>query len=572
MPPEPHEDFFAAQRRNRRATWRISALCAVAIAIAGIPLTLIITPLLYGVFLAGAGLVNYFAPLSPAFWDRADEIAHIANIAGDFLFNHKPADPRLLAIAAILFLGPGMLLAILLWVAVYAVLKRGGVGGALMTLGARAPNRSDPRELQLDDVVSEMALAARMQPLPRVLLIDDAGANAAAIGASAADAYLVVSRGLIDGLRREEMQGAIGHLIASIGNGDLLIAFRITSVFETMGLLVTILNAPFGPHARATLGRIVRFALRRDRTKGHAEAEAIAELLAAGTSADENDITRFFNRPSRGIVRKALSAILFPIFFTNAAIQIALWFLSGAMLAPAFAMLWRTRKYLADATSVQLTRNPDALASALVSLGEMDGAVGAASATPFLFIISPGQAHRFSRQIRADQLAAAARAWATIDDAAPVGVDLGRDNFASIKAQVTATRIAAMRGDPEAIARLAKFARAMAAMRMESVGRKSDESPAPQASAPIIESWLSFHPSIRRRLARLRRMGARIEDRSKPMSRTVEIILSVVLGPLILLLVALFILLIAMMIMLNLVFLSLWFAVIHLIFTLAIHH
>ena len=67
-------------------------------------------------------------------------------------------------------------------------------------------------------------------------------------------------------------------------------------------------------------------------------------------------------------------------------------------------------------------------------------------------------------------------------------------------------------------------------------------------------------------------MGARIEDRSKPMSRTVEMILSVVLGPLILLLIAMFALLIAMMIMLNLVFLSLWFAAIHLILVLAIHH
>jgi hypothetical protein len=73
----------------------------------------------------------------------------------------------------------------------------------------------------------------------------------------------------------------------------------------------------------------------------------------------------------------------------------------------------------------------------------------------------------------------------------------------------------------------------------------------------------------------MRRMGARLEDNSQPTSRTVEVILSLILGPLILLLVALFVLLIAMTIMLNLVFLSLWFAIIqmilHVIFALAVH-
>ena len=59
-----------------------------------------------------------------------------------------------------------------------------------------------------------------------------------------------------------------------------------------------------------------------------------------------------------------------------------------------------------------------------------------------------------------------------MNDLAPVGVDPGRDKFATIKAQVTATRIAAMGGDPEAIARLAKFARAMAAVRRESVSQE----------------------------------------------------------------------------------------------------
>ena len=572
-PQQPHEEFFAAQRRNRRATWRISALCAVAIAVAGIPLTLIVTPLLYAGFMAGAAVVDYFTPLSPSFWRQVDDLTRVAGTAGDFLFNHRPADPQVLTLAAIAFLGPGILLAIGIWTGVFALLKRGGVGGTLMTLGARAPNRSDAGEMQLDDVVQEMALAARMEPLPRVFVIDTGGANAAAIGTSAADAHLIVSRGLIENLRREEMQGAIAHLLASIGNGDLRIAFRITSVFETLGLMVTMLNAPFGPHARATLGRIVHFALRRDRADSAAEAEAIATMLAAGITMESDDIFRLFDSPPRrGIVGKALNALLLPFFFTNAAIQLTLWFLSVAMLGPSFALLWRTRKYLADATSVQLTRNPDALASALEKLKEQSSGLGIRTATPYLFIVSPGPGQS-AKAPRPDQMQAAARAWASINDQAISG--LGPADLERLKTEIKATRLAAMRGDREAMVRLARFATAMAAERRagEQVDRTQGaggESPEPQTSGPLAETIVSFHPSISRRLARLRRMGSHLEDDSQPPPRALEIVLAVILGPPLLLVVVLFVILIAMMIMLNLVILSLWFAVIHLIVALIV--
>ena len=49
------ETFFAAQKRNRRATWRMSALCTFAAFIMGIPLTLVLTPLLYAGTMIVAG-------------------------------------------------------------------------------------------------------------------------------------------------------------------------------------------------------------------------------------------------------------------------------------------------------------------------------------------------------------------------------------------------------------------------------------------------------------------------------------------------------------------------------------
>src|SRR5262245_63708960 len=105
-----------------------------------------------------------------------------------------------------------------------------------------------------------MAIAAGL-PVPKVMLIDSPGANAAAVGTSPADARLVVSRRLLNDLNRDQLEGLLGQLIGSIGNGDLRVAFMVTSVFETCGLLVTMINAPFGRESRSTLWRILRYGL-----------------------------------------------------------------------------------------------------------------------------------------------------------------------------------------------------------------------------------------------------------------------------------------------------------------------
>ncbi|MBV8053526.1 MAG: M48 family metalloprotease, partial [Acidobacteriaceae bacterium] len=232
--PRDRESFLDAQRRNRRATWRISVLCVVAAVIMGIPLALIITPLLYAVVLIGADIINYFSPLPQDFWQLASEFARFGKVALNWLLQHQAADPGTLVIGLAVMLLPGILLSVALWLAVDVLFRRSGVGGALLALNAREPNQNQLKELQLVDVVQEMAIAAGIPP-PTVMLIDSGGANAAAIGSCAADARIVVSRRLLDDLSRDELEGVLAHMIASIGNGDLRIAFRITAVFETCG-------------------------------------------------------------------------------------------------------------------------------------------------------------------------------------------------------------------------------------------------------------------------------------------------------------------------------------------------
>src|SRR5215831_11397285 len=163
-----------------------------------------------------------------------------------------------------------------------------------------------------------MAIAAGL-PAPKLMLVDSPGANAAAIGSSPQDARIVISRRLIDDLNRDQLQALLGHLIGSIGNGDLRIAFTVTSVFETCGLLVTLVNSPFGRQSRRTLWKMIRyvFGSSSDEAAKAAEADDVATLLAGNLDVNSTDIDQFFNsRQKAGLIRKFLRFVFFPIQFT----------------------------------------------------------------------------------------------------------------------------------------------------------------------------------------------------------------------------------------------------------------
>src|SRR5215831_3385837 len=203
--PQNPETFFRAQKRNRRATWRMSALCAFAAFIMGLPLTLVLTPLLYVLTLAMAEIINHFSQLPPEFWDNANQLAQLGMRVGDYVFNQRGVlDPQELGIALALVLLPGMIAAFGLWAGMLVLFRRGGVGGALASLNAREPNPADLKELQLADAAQEMAIAAGL-PAPKLMLVDSPGANAAAIGTCAADARIVISRRLLDELDRDQL-------------------------------------------------------------------------------------------------------------------------------------------------------------------------------------------------------------------------------------------------------------------------------------------------------------------------------------------------------------------------------
>ena len=599
--PRDRETFFDAQRRNRRATWRMSFFCFIAAFAMGIPLTLVLSPLIYGGLLIGAEIYNYYSPLPQEFWLQVENLARLAQRVGDFAFNHRPIDAQSAILGSLVLLLPGILLSIFLWLFVLALFRRGGVGGALLNLSTRQPNQGNLKELQLADVIQEMAIAAGV-PAPQVRLVDGAGANAAAIGTGIDDAQIVISRRLLDVLSREELEGVLAHLIASVGNGDLRIAFTVTSIFEAYGLIETLINSPFGPKARATIWHILKYVFVRDKETRAREAEIVAGLLAGNVGMSSDDIDHFFDSGSRkpSLIRKILNFIFLPMLITNLAIRLILWFFSTAALEPAVAFLWRTRQYLADAGAVQLTRDADGLASALRKLNEQNSSVPGSAWASHLFVVSPGRSDRMQeRGPSAELMQKMAAAWASSNEGEAPSTP------ADFKTHIGTVRRAAMQGDPQAIARLYAFGQAMAAAEggtlpfkmpdpADVVAARKGDRAAIARLRPLIaqeyatrqsqpqdekenglqgEGFVSFHPPLKRRLVRLERMGARITlpDASGD-SRTVTVIASVFLAPLILLFVAVVLMLIAAMTMLSLLLLTVWLVAIHGIFSLLAPH
>jgi len=606
--PRDRESFFEAQRRNRRATWRLSAVAVIATVVMGIPLALTITPLLYAAALIVADSVSIWTPLPPSFWQHANELARYGMVAIGWLTQGKAANPQALALGAAVLLLPGAILSVGLWLGVNALFRRAGVGGALLALKAREPNQSELKELQLSDVVQEMAIAAGL-PTPKIMLIDAPAANAAAIGTSPNDARIVISRGMLEQLNRDELEGALAHLVASIGNGDLGIAFRVTSVFETCGLLVAVINAPFGRRSRATLWRIVRYGLfgKKDSETSAQEAAAMAALLTRSAGLDTDDIDDVFDTTSKrkSIFRSIRNFLLFPIFFTNMAIKLSLWFFSFSMLEPSMALLWRKRKYLADASAVQLTRNPDGLAEALRKLNSDRGPIPGGAWAAHLFLVNPAGSDRMddpkanaAQQQMWAQMWAASEASKTGNPSPPALADLP-----SVMKQITATGSAAMAGDANAMARMTAFRQAAATAlgkpvdempnladiaaaqhgdaaalhRLQEFGAKSRGTQSAQSasdeSSNGSSNFAGFFPSLKRRLKRLDRMGAHVELESDGGKSWIVIaVLAILLGPFALAALALLLLLIAIMVMASLAFLMVWMAFIHELFVVFLHH
>jgi Zn-dependent protease with chaperone function len=200
----------------------------------------------------------------------------------------------------------------------------GGGSAVAESVGGRRvdPHTTDPKEHQLLNVVEEMAIASGL-PVPAVYIMDDEPAiNSFAAGLTSSDAVVTVTRGTLEKLSRDELQGVIAHEFSHILNGDMRMNVRISAII--FGILV------IGLAGRATLWgmRYGRFGSSRGKGGG-----AVVVVLAIGV---------------------ILLVVGYVGYFFGKLIQ---------------ASLSRQREFLADASAVQFTRNPGGVTGALKKIG-----------------------------------------------------------------------------------------------------------------------------------------------------------------------------------------------------------
>jgi len=216
-------------------------------------------------------------------------------------------------------------------------------GDQLVLASSHAKEVTAEQAPQLYNVVNEMAIAAGV-PMPKVYIIDDPSPNAFATGRDPQHSSVAVTTGLLKELNREELQGVLGHEMSHVRNYDIRFTLFVGVMVGSIALLA---------------GFFLRY-------------------------------TFWFGGGRRGNDREGgggLGVILLVVGLVMAALS----YFFGALVQMAVS---RQREYLADASSVELTRNPHGLESALAKIGGDPAVLHSVNgATQHLYIVNPLKKH-----------------------------------------------------------------------------------------------------------------------------------------------------------------------------------
>ncbi|RAU18038.1 hypothetical protein DN062_09620 [Nitrincola tibetensis] len=293
-------NFFEHQERAKRKTLQLVFLFALGVGSLIISLTLVI------------GLLMYFAE------GGTGEVLSQAT-------NNPSALPSLLS-------PENLQLLITLTVAVIGVILLGSLfrraqltkGGQAIAeaMGGRLLNTAtlNTEEERILNIVEEMALASGI-PVPPVYLIEDDAINAFAAGYRPQDAVIGITRGSIQLLTRDELQGVVAHEFSHILHGDMRLNIRLISMLY--GILL--------------IGMIGRFIVRSLRYRPIAR------------TSNKNNSVAFLMVLGLGLMIVGFAGSFF-----------------GNLIKAAVS---RQREFLADASAVQYTRNPLGISGALKKIG-----------------------------------------------------------------------------------------------------------------------------------------------------------------------------------------------------------
>ena len=245
--------------------------------------------------------------------------------------------------------GPGSYRHVFPFIGVFSVLSaaficwyswRHGAERVLWSTGAwELIEPATPEQKQLMNVVEEMAIASGL-PKPRVWVVPDPDPNAFATGRDPATASVAVTEGLLAALSRDELQAVVAHEMAHVRNLDIRLMTLMAGMIGAIALM----------------------------------SDGMGRMLGRGSRVGRGWSG---GRSGKGGKGNPLGIVI-----------LVLWLLT-LVVAPVISRILamavsRKREYLADATGVQLTRNPMALASALEKL---EGATAATAS------VTQGAAH-----------------------------------------------------------------------------------------------------------------------------------------------------------------------------------
>jgi Zn-dependent protease with chaperone function len=402
LPPAGRVSFFDEQARRRRGTWRLSFACLLVASGVGVVLSAAVTPLLLLIggellsLAAGLGLapaVMHGAVRSIGRW-AAYHLGNFDRLIGSLDHVNGLGDlgvllPPLAQLSPVAV--PALIAAAIVWVALRALVMRAGGEDLIHRLNARATNPADREEHQLANIIEEVAIAAGL-PAPRLFVIDSPIVNAAAVGRTHKDAAVLVTRGLLDSLDRAETSAVVGHMIASIGGGDIKVTASILAVFQTFGFFLTVLDLPFRWSAWRALGGLV-FVSVLPRPSPETVVRAGDSIEASLGGDTMPDVERMFAWVPFQWLRYMLLAPLLPPMLISMLLKLVLFLWTAFFLGPPLSWLWRNRRYIADAKAVELTRDPDALARALTTIAG-SGVPPGGELREYFFISAPATASK----------------------------------------------------------------------------------------------------------------------------------------------------------------------------------
>lgn len=298
MPPAMK--FFQYQEKARRNTGRLLVLFPMAVA--GVVLTVYLAvAFVHLLYVCQARHVPM--TLYPGLWE-----------------------PRLFA-----FVAGGVLVVVCTGTIAKLVQLRCGGRAVAESLGGRLmdANLASPQERKLLDVVAEMAIASGT-PVPPVYVLPEGGINACAAGYTPRDAVIIVTRGAVEILTRDELQGVIAHEFSHILHGDMRLNL------ELMGVVNGIL-------AIGLIGRV------------------LLQMISDPDGWDASDLEG--NNSPAALLLAILVVVPVGLFLL---ITGYVGMLFGNLVKAAVS---RQREYLADASAVQFTRNPSGITGALKKIG-----------------------------------------------------------------------------------------------------------------------------------------------------------------------------------------------------------